>query len=332
MEIIKIEFPIKGVTNITEEVAIQGMMKGLAKLKDFGALKGNIDEILIDYQINTPAGYAVANIDKDALVDASKLNSVGASLAFPVEVTTDQVELVDRQFSAGSINERLRITGMGPKIKFRYMLLDYSRYWRSKKNNLTENQDLSRRLKDLFVNDVMGIFTEILPFIQEGKQLSQLTGLTNITKGMNKTSRDLSLAYKKALRQAKTGQLSKNVLQGLQVKYTEFMNILIPQVFPGIEEVLSQTKTQSDTGLTTYSTLKAEGNCVDKLSSMISDIKDRLEKGEAVTIQVDSGGPIGSEETEYVFTKLDSIKSVESTTVSTGQYSYDESGRINLFD
>lgn len=244
MDTVKIEFPINNVSPYSEESAVRHMVNALHKLIKFGAIKGNLDEIVRNYEIHNPGGFAVAIVDKSCIVDPSKFQSCGAGLSFPMDMDPSQnegstvISTDQRQFSATTIQERLRISKLDPKMKFRLTIRDYQKYYQKNRNKLANDRETTIRLKNMFLMDTMSIFNEVLPLIEDGKQLSVLTGLNNVTKDMNAVARDLSLAYKRAIKQSRTGTLSKNVLVPLQSKYSEFMNKLIPQVFVGIEDTL----------------------------------------------------------------------------------------------
>lgn len=242
MDTVKIEFPINYVRPFTQETAVGYMMNALTKLMKFGAIKGDINDILINYEIHSPGGYAVAEVKKDAVVDASKLQSCGAGLSYPFhpeDFKIDSVKLdsTQRQFSVATIQERLRVAKLDPKMKFRLTIRDYQKYWNSNKSKLDKTSAI--QLRNMFLMDLSGIFTQVLPMVGEGKMIAQLTGLNTISKDMNVVARELSVAYRRALKQSKTGGLPKSVLQPLQLKYNEFINKLIPQVFPGIQDTIS---------------------------------------------------------------------------------------------
>jgi hypothetical protein len=89
----------------------------------------------------------------------------------------------------------------------------------------------------MFLTDVMGMFTEVLPQIEEGKQLATLVGTSQVTPKLNKVARELSMAYRRALKMEKNSeQLNKGVYSRLKKSYTEFMTELLEQVFPGMNE------------------------------------------------------------------------------------------------
>jgi hypothetical protein len=302
METVQISFPIKDQTPYTEEKAVASMMKGLNDLIKYGALKGKVDDFLQNYEMHEPGGYAVATISKDAIVDASKLNTEGAFMSYPVDLATDEIAVGDRQFSAATIQERLRMSKMAPKMKFRLTVLDYQKFYKANQRKMRNDTNLAKNLKNMFLVDLMGIFTQILPLIQEGKQLAQLTGLTTIAPGLNQISRELSVAYRKALNQAKNGQISGSTMKLLQQKYSQFINALIPEVFPGIHEILSDTRVHSD-GSEAMITI----GCLD--SETASKVAGYIKQ----------------------FSECDLSNKIQVTEVENRNYSYNETGRINLF-
>lgn len=323
METVKIEFPIKTKGAYEESKAVSHMVYGLNKLLEIGGLRGKLDDIVLDYKIHNPGGYAIAIVDKAAVNDVSKFNTVGAGLSFPVDVIQDVVELKDRQFSAASIQERLRINGLQTRVKFRYTILDYKKFYASKKSTLESKPELMRRLKDMFVLDLMGIFNEVMPYIQEGKQLATLTGLQSITDGLNTSAKDLSYAYRRALKQAKNGQISPVVFKTLQAKYKEFMNLLIPQVFPGIEEILSQTnETRTQSQVT--GTITVQTNNPDLIHSLLSCIRDNGDSGLKITV---------GDTSTYDWSAQDKIVSLQMSKVESNKsYVVGSDGLIKLYD
>lgn len=294
MEVVNIEFPLKSSIKLTEPDAVKVMMAGLQKLVEFGAIKGNIDDILRSYDFTDKLGYAIAVVDKDCIVDASKLNSIGASYVYhvdPINPKTEEAEI--RQFSVATIQERLRLSSMNPKIRFRMTIQDYKKYWRGSLNKIKAKPEMAKRLRNMFLVDLMGIFSEILPYIQEGKQLATLIGVTSVTDGLTTSSRDLSTAYRKALNQSKTGQISKSVYTGLQAKYSEFVNLLIPQVFPGIEDLLKSTaegenKSFSDSEKAGILTVVADD--IEPLRSLMTEIEVKLKNNHIVNIHITDDG------------------------------------------
>lgn len=332
---IRIEFPIKNSTGFTEAQAIQNMVAGLNKLIEIKAIKGDLDSIVENYEIANPGGWAVAIINKDALVDASKLETVGANLSFPMTIVEDIITVPQtKQFSVATVQERLRIQGLDPKIKFRLTIKDFRQVYNSGRKKFESNPTLTNNLKNLFISDLMGIFSQILPHIAEGKQLKTLTGLSTVTTGLDREASELSKAYRRALQQAKNGQLSSSVLKPLQQQYSRFMNALIPQVFPGIDKILvNETRTQSQkiSGVVTV-----HSNCPDKIHSLMSHLESLLSSGQDIEVTLSHPVESGGAEVKYKETfngeGPDRIAYVMLSIAENRQYSVTEDGMIDLFD
>lgn len=257
-EYLVLQFPIVSTPPITEEHSLKELMKGLTTLVEIGAIKGPLDEVLIDYEIDLDNRVMKAYLVSDALLDGSKLNTVGSSLVIEVPkellapVLAEELEIEDKTFSVATIQERLRLSNMNPKIRMRYIVMDYKRFWNSRKSSMEKNPDNAIKLKNMFLTDLTGIFNEIVPFIEEGKQLNTLLGLSQITPRMNKVARDLSLTYRRALKAEKTsGQLSKGIYQKLKLQFGEFMSTLVVEIFPGIEDILASNQSEENKNLST---------------------------------------------------------------------------------
>ena len=236
-EFVEITFPIKAADKVTEEEAVLQMIEGLKKLIELGGLKGKVDDFVQNYRIEGGSGFAVAVIDKDAVRDPSYLQTLGAGYSYPSDFDLKTVLIEDKNFSVASIKERVRVGSMPIKTRFRYIILDYKRFFNQNKRKVLASRDLARTVRNLFLMDIMGIFNEVVPMLEEGKQLSQLTGLSTLTKDMMRVSKELSMAYRRAMKQLNgQGQMSKTNISILQEKYSEFMNMIIPQIFPVIEQ------------------------------------------------------------------------------------------------
>jgi hypothetical protein len=325
MDKITIGFPLKNGTRLLESDAVKLMAEGINKLIKINALKGNIDDILLDYEFNSANGYCIATIKKDALVDSSKLNTVGSSLIYPLEDHKEALELEDKGFSVATIQERLKLSSMDSKVRFRMTVMDYKRYWKANQSKIKDNPSVARRLKNMFIVDLMGIFTEILPYIQDGKQLNQLVGLNTVTEGLNNISRELSIAYKRALQQSKTGQLSKTVFTKLKSSYSDFINALIPQIFPGINEIITgQSEGESKSFSETIGFVNVCTNVPDKIYLLLDKIKDALKDGNEFSVDIPSIG------FNITFDKNDEISSLEIRCKSIESYESTSDGRISI--
>lgn len=262
MNEVVIVFPIINKPALTDEMIVEQLMKQMAILVEVGALKGEVDEILKDFTIRKDTGYIDAVVPADAMIWADKLNTAGAGMCPTYEVEEEyrvpDLQVVEdngfKLFSAATINERLRIAKQNPRLRFRYTILDYKRYWKSNKSKLEKSPELATKLRNMFLVDVMGMFTEVLPMIEEGKQLATLVGTSQVSSSLNKVARELSLAYKRALKSEKNaGQLNKTVYQKLKSTYTEFMQELMKVVFTGIDQSEGQEQVKEESKKYSYS-------------------------------------------------------------------------------
>lgn len=235
--------------NRTEEQLVLFMGMAVQTLVDLGALKGNVDDILKDYYVDEATNYINIKVPQDAIGLTNELEAVGAATCPTYKVVTDMNQYIDpvdgelKTFSAATINERLRIAMRNAKLRFRYTVMDYKKYYKQKESMLKKNPEMAQKLRNMFLTDMMGMFTEVLPQIENGKQLATLVGTSQVTPKLNKVARDLSLAYRKALKMEKSsGQINKGAYSRLKKSYTEFMNELLDQVFPGLN---SEQKAES---------------------------------------------------------------------------------------
>nr|DAV98723.1 MAG TPA: hypothetical protein [Bacteriophage sp.] len=327
---IDITFKLKDVNKTDEEGAVLQMIKGIRRLVSLGGLKGDPDEFIYNYQVDPSSGYATATIDRDALLDTSYLTSVGAGYSYDDNIPDDPVVIEDKGFSAASIKERVRISGMPIKQRFRYIILDYRRFYTQNRRKILSNRTQAINLRNMFLNDLMAVFNDIMPELKSGKQLIALTGLGTVSKDMATVSKDLSLAYKRSLSQLGSGgQISRVNIQNLQKYYNQFMDALIPQVFPGLVEAISETKTHSDTESgTRLIQFEQPSGSSDILVSILNSIRENLGREDDVKVIVKSGGSTS----EFKLTKEDKIENLTQTRVNTAfSYSYCEDGRIKLF-
>jgi len=237
---------------LSDAEIIEQMTKDIEVLIHIGALKGTVDDIIQDFSFDKDAGYInVTTLDSNIGM-TDKLTTVGAGLSPKVtyqvseEIITDNLITVPNNgfklFSTASIQERLRIAQRNPKMRFRYTIIDYKRFYNQKKSQLEKNPEMMKALTNMFLTDMSGMMTEILPMIEEGKQLATLVGVSQVTKGLNKVARDLSIYYRRALKAQKTaGMINKSIYQKLKDAYTEFMTELMKQVFPGAESMKDTT-------------------------------------------------------------------------------------------
>lgn len=255
METIKIRIPLNVTRPVSESMAVEQLNAAIIKLIKVGALKGEPSEFMVGYDVKNydAENCVVVEINKDALVDVAPFTTVGGGLSLDDEKFhwwDDKVEL-PKTFSVATIKERLRLKGKDMRFQVRYLINDYRRYWNSQKDKLQASETDRNNLIQIFLSDLMQLFNTILPSIKEGKQLSALLGLNSISPQLNKVAKDLSFAYKLALKSEEAnGAPTKNRYIDLVGKYKAFLNALIPVVFEGIqvgnqqkEEAKEDTKT-----------------------------------------------------------------------------------------
>lgn len=259
MDNIGIKIPLNTSKPLTEEGATVQMQVALDKLIQVGALVGNIADILVDYDIHLDGDkYVTVIIKGDAYVDAAKFQIIGGEKVFSdfecsddemdyeaMRLGIDKLDLYEaenegnvvKSFSQATIQERLRISKYDPRVAFRYMILDYKRYFAMKKSQIEADPKLMKQLKGLFLSDLMGMFNRILPSIIDGKQLTTLLGVSNISPDLTHSARELSILYKRALMNEKqTGAISPTNYKRLSAKYKEFVDVLLSKVFEGTKD------------------------------------------------------------------------------------------------
>ena len=244
---ITIQLPI--IDTCTEEVAVQEMVAGLVTLVKLGAIKGPVDDILLNYEVNLKARYTKAFLKEDALIDASKLNTIGASKIFEVPkeyMTPVDLSEYEKTFSTSTIQERLRIGKMDKKSYVRQLIADYKRYYDTKKNEFQKDPKKFLQFKRMFFNDLMGIINDILPDVVNGKQIGSLMGLSQISSSLLKVGMDLSLAFMQTIKQKKSsGQVNKTYLQKLEGAWNNFSNQLSDIIFKDHSKFASEANDDS---------------------------------------------------------------------------------------
>jgi hypothetical protein len=240
METIRIKLNLKTDKPLDEFYASEQIKAAMNNLVKFGAFKGEPDKILHNYDIILgPTNYAILDIAKDAYIDSAPLASVGAEkISDEVLPEGNSVLESNKTFSQATINERLRIAKMDPKQRCRYTVMDYKRFWKAHGEQLKSDPENAKCVTQMFISDFMNMFNTILPHIEEGKQLNSLLGLQVIAPGISKEARELSMAYRRALKsEASNGAPTPALYKILASKYRAFLNELLLAIFPGIEGI-----------------------------------------------------------------------------------------------
>lgn len=248
METIKIRIPLNITIPVSDSMAVEQMNAAINKLIKVGGLKGDPSDFVINYEIKNydAENCVVVEINKENLVDTAHLQTVAGGLCL---VDDDNFNWLDRKvplpktFSVSTIQERLRVSKRNPRQRFQLVIRDYQNWWKRAKDNVTKEE--VQKVVTIFLSDLMQMFNELLPEIQEGKQLQSLLGTNTVSTKLNQSAKQLSLAYRRALvQEEKQGAPSKNIYMNLSKYYREFINNLLPEVFPGIDEIIGNKESE----------------------------------------------------------------------------------------
>lgn len=147
-----------------------------------------------------------------------------------VDITDDVT--TQKEFSVGSLKDRLRIAKLSPRQNFRRLVLDYKQLVKSQGGASKMDPADLKVLKSLFTSDVLMILRQIHPDILSGKQISTLLGASSLGKATRVAAQKLQIPYKLASKEVdKSGMLSKPRFQKLQEAYFDFINSMIDEVF-----------------------------------------------------------------------------------------------------
>jgi hypothetical protein len=235
---------------LSEAELVAQMQIQVAKLIADGALKGTMDEIIKDFSFDVPGGYISITMDDSHLGMTNHLNLVGASICPKYIVPEDQLETniaeandgTLRNFSMASIQERLRVATKNPKIRFRYTVLDYKKYAKAKAQQLSSNHEMATKFYNMFLTDMMGMIIEVMPLLEEGKQLGTLIGTSQVSPKLMGTARNLSRIYKRLKTiENKSGMINKNLYKQFKDLYSKFLTDLAEIVMPDVVQNM-QTK------------------------------------------------------------------------------------------
>lgn len=148
-----------------------------------------------------------------------------------VDITDDNVA-TQKEFSVGSLKDRLRVAKLSPRQNFRRLVLDYKQLVKSQGGASKMDPADLKVLKSLFTSDVLMILRQIHPDILSGKQISTLLGASSLGKATRVAAQKLQIPYKLASKEVdKSGMLSKPRFQKLQEAYFDFINSMIDEVF-----------------------------------------------------------------------------------------------------
>lgn len=161
----------------------------------------------------------------------------------------DIFEEEQKEFSVGSLKERLRVSKLSPRQNFRRLVLDYKQLCKAQGGASKMDPEDLKVLKSLFTSDILMILRQIHPEILQGKQISTLLGASSLGKATRVAAQKLQIPYKLASKEVeKSGMLSKPRFAKLQEAYFDFINSMIDEVFNdhGVAEKIEENIEEED--------------------------------------------------------------------------------------
>lgn len=237
-EHIKVQIPLDSSISPGSPESIAYMNEKLKKAFADGILSGSMEDNLLNFDPMPDENAIVVKLKAGSVQDASKLGeALNGHLVLNTPDEFDEnknvVEEV-KSFSMASLSERMIVGSKNPIVQMRYIIKDYKRYYAQKKDKCKEDNEFFERLKGLFLTDLMGLFTSVMPIIvEQGKDIGRLLGIAQVDAKLQREAFLLSIAYRKAMAaEEKTGQIPKNRYAALKNQYNTFINSLIAVVFP----------------------------------------------------------------------------------------------------
>lgn len=205
--------------------AIQSIMYSVQSLIEQGFIDGRIEDAVLDIVFDDEADTVTAVIDDSKMIDNLKSQDYIDSVDFD-ELAKDTV----RSYSVRTIKERLKILNLPLKKQLRFLILDHRRFYKMNLKKFQEDPTEFYRLKELFITDLMGYFSVILPECADGENLAKLLGLQALAPKTLAAGRKLSLDYKMM---NKVGGAPKALMNRAQQHYREFIDALTDAVYRG---------------------------------------------------------------------------------------------------
>jgi hypothetical protein len=188
----------------------------------------------------------------DNIAKTSKIDNhftVLKAKEFSLNSTIEEVgeSLKTKQFSASAIKERVRISKMSPRMRFRRLFIDYKQAMRAGK----PDPETLKTMKSLFATDVLDIIKGINADIISGKQINTLIGASSLGKNVRVAAQNLQMPYRYAMQEiSKTGKISPMRYKKIQEAYTEFIKAMTDEVFgasPLPEGIVEQAALEEST-------------------------------------------------------------------------------------
>lgn len=168
---------------------------------------------------------------------SSKINGQFTKLAakvFSANGVVEEIEdsRVQKQFSAMTVNERVKFAKLSPRERFRRLILDYRQALKTQGGIDKISPETLKVMKSLFTSDVLNIMNVVTPLVLEGKNLVTVLGAGSLGVQVRKACQAMMIPYKLALQEMKKqGFVSKMRMQKIQAAYTDFISALQDYVF-----------------------------------------------------------------------------------------------------
>lgn len=200
---------------------------------------------------------AFSNLDslgcKD-MIKSSKIDGRFTKLkakVFSADGMVEEITPNQKNFSAATVKERVRVGKLSPRQRFRLLVLEYKQVVRQAGGPEKIDPETLRVMKSLFTSDLLDIMKTITPEIMKGKNPGTLLGASSLGKNVRQTVQKLFLPYKMAMTEvSKTNAISKNRYQKIQEAYSDFTNAMLEEVFSPKTGVSSKEADSTDENLT----------------------------------------------------------------------------------
>lgn len=172
----------------------------------------------------------ISEVEFSSEKDISPVTTIELNESMKEKSFNDTKESPQKQFSAATIRERVRMAKFSPRMRMRRMIIDYKKYYELTKNKMTHDDFVL--VKGLFVSDVMNIMNLITPEVRKGKQINTLLGLSTFGKDLRIAAQKMQMPYRMALNEeVNVGAPSKKRYMDIQASYNEFIDALLRHVF-----------------------------------------------------------------------------------------------------
>ena len=162
------------------------------------------------------------------------------------ETTEDFIPVVQKEFTAATVKERLREGKMSPRMRFRRTIISYKQVIKQLGGPGKMKEEDEKVLKALFITDLLDIIKTIAPEIEKGKQINTLLGASTLGKNVRVAAQKLQLPFRMSMTEIKkNGYPSKMRYQKIQDAYLEFVNSICSEVF-GTSSTLPEDLSEED--------------------------------------------------------------------------------------